>query len=251
MRIPVQMPVPFLLPEVSRLPGCPPGLEYLAAVDQLLVHQMFEIIELLLPYEQQNKYVIKNTMNQFVFLAVEESDLMQRCCCGARRAFEMSVKDYRSVEVMRFVRPLRCDCTLCFCCLQEMEVQAPAGTVIASIRMDFTFIFPVFSILDSNNNLVLKIRGPFCTQAICCEDVVFDIFAANGFTKLGLINKNYGGICREYFTDADNFTLIFPIDLDVKMKAALLGALILIDFTFFETDARSGEHNDLPGNLIN
>ncbi|KAH9374834.1 hypothetical protein HPB48_011135 [Haemaphysalis longicornis] len=74
------------------------------------------------PYEQQNKYVVKNTMGQFIFLAVEESDLLQRCCCGMRRAFEMKVLDYRNVEVLRFIRPLRCECTICFCCLQVCAV---------------------------------------------------------------------------------------------------------------------------------
>ncbi|KAH9365731.1 hypothetical protein HPB48_009608 [Haemaphysalis longicornis] len=76
------------------------------------------LFAVLLPYEQQNKYVIKNTMGQFVFVAVEESNLGQRCCVGTRRAFEMSVRDYRNFEVMRFVRPLKCDCACCFCCLQ-------------------------------------------------------------------------------------------------------------------------------------
>lgn len=32
----------------------------------------------------------------------------------------------------------------------------------------------------------------------------------------------------EMFTDADNFGLEFPMDLDVSMKAVLLGAAFLI-----------------------
>ena len=40
------------------------------------------------------------------------------------------------------------------------------------------------------------------------------------------------------FTDADNFGVTFPIDLDVKMKATLLGATILIDYVYFETHKR-------------
>ena len=36
------------------------------------------------------------------------------------------------------------------------------------------------------------------------------------------------------FTDADNFGINFPIDLDVKVKATLLGATFLIDFMYFE-----------------
>ena len=42
------------------------------------------------------------------------------------------------------------------------------------------------------------------------------------------------------FTDAQNFGLTFPIDLDVKMKATLLGATFLIDFMYFERGSNGG-----------
>ena len=43
------------------IPGCPPGLEYLTQIDQLLVKQQFEILESL--------YIAKNLL--FLFLAIE------------------------------------------------------------------------------------------------------------------------------------------------------------------------------------
>ena len=61
-------------------------------------------------------------------------------------------------------------------------------------------------------------------------------------------NKRYAqplGVVKEAFTDADNFSLTFPIDLDVKVKATLLGAVFLIDFMFFEK--KNNESNDAPG----
>jgi len=39
---------------------------------------------------------------------------------------------------------------------------------------------------------------------------------------------------REMFTDADNLGVSFPVDLDVRLKAVLIGAVFLIDFMFFE-----------------
>lgn len=239
----VQLPVPHLRPDVAPVPGCPPGLEYLCALNQVLVHQMIGVLELLVPHEQRNKYVVKNTMDQFIFLAVEECDLTDRACFCKRRPFDMRLLDYRKVPVLRFIRPLRCDSACCFCCLQELEVQAPKGTVIGSVRMDFSLIFPSFSILDSAENVVLKIKGPLCTLSFCCEDVVFEIFTADGATKLGHVIKVYAGFFQECCTDADNYSLVFPFDLDVKMKAVLLGALILIDYMYFEKEPRRRRHH--------
>lgn len=42
------------------------------------------------------------------------------------------------------------------------------------------------------------------------------------------------------FTNADTFGVTFPVDLDVKLKAALIGAVFLIDFMFFEQQQGGG-----------
>ncbi|KAI8484103.1 Phospholipid scramblase 3 [Branchiostoma belcheri] len=52
--------------------------------------------------------------------------------------------------------------------------------------------------------------------------------------QVGKISKQWSGLLKEAFTDADNLGIQFPMDLDVKVKATLLGALFLIDFMFFE-----------------
>lgn len=46
--------------------------------------------------------------------------------------------------------------------------------------------------------------------------------------SVGRISKQWGGLLREALTDADDFGLQFPVDLDVKVKAVLLGATFLI-----------------------
>lgn len=46
--------------------------------------------------------------------------------------------------------------------------------------------------------------------------------------SVGRISKQWTGYVQEYFTDADNFGIKFPQDLDVKIKAVLLGACFLI-----------------------
>ncbi|KAH7971116.1 hypothetical protein HPB49_018903 [Dermacentor silvarum] len=109
-----------------------------------------------------------------------------------------------------------------------MDVQDASGATMGSLRMECTMIYAKFSVLDSEKNVVLLIKGPLCTSSICCNDVVFDILATDGVTKLGAITKVWTGMLRETFSDADNFAVTFPLDLDVKIKAVLIGAVFLI-----------------------
>lgn len=60
------------------------------------------------------------------------------------------------------------------------------------------------------------------------------MLSADGQNQVGRISKQWTGLVKEAFTDADNFGITFPMDLDVKMKAVVLGACFLIDFMFFE-----------------
>jgi len=54
------------------------------------------------------------------------------------------------------------------------------------------------------------------------------VLSSDGSRQVGVISKQWSGIAREAFTDADVFGISFPMDLDVKMKAVMLGACFLI-----------------------
>ena len=42
------------------------------------------------------------------------------------------------------------------------------------------------------------------------------------FFEVGKISKQWTGVMKEAFTDADNFGVNFPVDLDVKVKSKQL-----------------------------
>ena len=54
------------------------------------------------------------------------------------------------------------------------------------------------------------------------------VLSADGDVQVGKISKQWSGLIKEAFTDTDNFGVSFPADLDVRMKATLLGAVFLI-----------------------
>lgn len=218
--------------------GVPPGLEYLTQIDQILIHQKVELLEALIGFETNNQYEIKNSLGQKIYKAKEKNDCCTRNCCGSLRSFDMKIKDNMDREVIRLIRPFRCVSCWCPCCLQEMEVQAPPGTTIGYVKQDWHPFLPKFTIQGPNKENLLKLEGP-CFACNCCGDVNFELKGKDDQT-IGRISKQWSGLLKEVFTDTDNFGIQFPLDLDVKLKAVLMGACFLIDFMFFE---KVGEAN--------
>jgi len=237
--------VPWM-PMPQNVPQCPPGLEYLTTIDQLLVHQKVELLEAFVGFESKNKYEIKNTMGQRVYLAAEDTGCCNRNCCGTHRPFDIQIIDNYSNEVMHLNRDLRCDTCWCPCCLQKVEVTAPPGNVIGYVEQAWSIGRPKYNICDASGETVLKVAGP-CFTCNMCGDVEFQIFTKEGDVQIGEIRKQWTGLVKEAFTDADNFGVTFPLDLDVKVKATLIGAIFLIDFMFFEKT--NNKESDGPGML--
>nr|XP_019951208.1 PREDICTED: phospholipid scramblase 2-like [Paralichthys olivaceus] len=219
--------------------GLPPGLEYLTQIDQILIHQKVELLEAFIGFETNNQYEIKNSLGQKIYKAKEKNDCCTRNCCGSLRSFDMKIKDNMDREVIRLIRPFRCVSCWCPCCLQEMEVQAPPGTTIGYVKQDWHPFLPRFSIQGANKETLMKLEGP-CFACNCCGDVNFELKGKDGDKPIGRISKQWSGLLKEVFTDTDNFGIQFPLDMDVKMKAVLMGACFLIDFMFFE---KVGEAN--------
>uniref|UniRef100_A0A8C4SVX0 Phospholipid scramblase n=1 Tax=Erpetoichthys calabaricus TaxID=27687 RepID=A0A8C4SVX0_ERPCA len=174
------------MPAPSRPIGCPPGLEYLTQIDQVLIHQQIELAEVIFGLQFNNKYEIKNSLGQKIFFAAEENDFCNRCCCGPLRSF----------------------------------LHAPPGTPIGYVVQNWHPFIPKFTIQNENREPVLKYR----VHAVVA-DVVLSL---DGNSEVGMITKQWGGILREAYTNADNFGVQFPMDLDVKVKAVMLGACFLI-----------------------
>ncbi|XP_071293773.1 phospholipid scramblase 1 isoform X3 [Agelaius tricolor] len=184
-------------------------------------------------FEENNKYELKNALGQRVYFAAEDTDCLTRNCCGPSRPFTMRITDNLGREVIRLHRPLRCSACCCPCCLQELEVQAPPGTIVGYVVQNWHVCLPKFTIQDEKRKDILKINGP-CVVCRCCEDIHFEVMSLDETCPVGRISKQWTGMVREMFTDTDNFGISFPMDLDVKMKAVMIGACFLIDFMFFE-----------------
>lgn len=223
---------------------CPPGLEYMTQVDNLIVKQTVELLEAFTGYETNNKYAVTNVMDQRCYYAVEDSNCCNRNCCGPIRAFSMKILDNSAQEVMHIERNLRCTSCWFPCCLQSMDVYAPPGKLIGRVEQGWSAAYPVFHIVDDRGDTQLTVKGPCCTCSIC-GDVEFDVTDRRTGGE-GKITKQWSGFAKETFTDADVFGVRFPPQLEVRTKATLLAATFLIDFMFFERKGNKRK-NDAPG----
>lgn len=178
------------------IPNCPPGLEYLTTIDQLLVKQKVELLEAFTGFETNNKFTIKNSLGQKVsvsatnsqilmlnaychwinkvYWAVEENDCCTRNCCGPARPFDMKIMDIYKNQVIHLNRPLACSSCWFPCCLQTMDVSAPPGNIIGRIEQEWSLCYPSFAIKNQNGETVLRIEGPLCTFSLC-GDVEFKV----------------------------------------------------------------------------
>lgn len=149
------------------IPNCPPGLEYLASIDQLLVQQKVEFWEVFTGFETNNKFKIKNSLGQDIFWAAEDTDCCTRQICGSFRPFDMKILDIYKNEVIHLYRPFAC-------CLSSIEVAAPPGNFIGRIEQEWSFCSQQFSVKNHNDETVLRIEGPFCVIS-CCGDIDFSV----------------------------------------------------------------------------
>ncbi|KAK1343670.1 hypothetical protein QTO34_014223 [Cnephaeus nilssonii] len=143
-------------------------------LDLIVVHQQVELLGMILGTETVNKYEIKNSLGQRIYFAVEESICFNRTFCSTLRSCTLRITDNSGREVITVNRPLRCDSCWCPCYLQELEIQAPPGTIVGYVAQKWDPFLPKFTIQNANKEDILKIVGP-CATCGCFGDVDFEV----------------------------------------------------------------------------
>ncbi|CAF1153711.1 unnamed protein product [Rotaria sordida] len=217
------------------------GIEYLKTIDSLVVKHMFSCMEAWTGIAMQAKYGIFNEKGEQIFLALEESSCCQRVWCTNTRAFVLHIFDNNNQELIQIRREFTCCSGCCWCgscpsCMQEVVVESPPGNVIGIIKQEGSSWRMNYVIKDAREQPILTIIGPCCIcdgpYSCCCENK-FTLFGSDRTTEIGAIYKKYSGFCKEAFTSSDVFSMHVPINMDVKAKMLVLGALFLIDFMNF------------------
>ncbi|KAH9519332.1 Phospholipid scramblase 1, partial [Bulinus truncatus] len=236
------------MPTIQSIPNCPKGLEYLTQLDQVLIKQEVHMLEVMLNWECNNKYKIVNNQGQQCYYAFEKSNACARQFCGAKRGFKIHVADNNKEKLFTIKRPFKCCggfnwCAGIRCCQDEISVYGKDGTQYGYVRQACSFWKPHYTILDHNKDPKFEIWGPCCPCTVCNQNIEFPVRTFETETVVANITKQWSGLFQEYFTDADNFGISFPMDLDVKLKATLMGCVFLIDFMYFENNQQNQNHH--------
>lgn len=230
----------------GQIAGFPPAIAYLGSLDQLIVKQKKELMEILTGFEMANKYNVFNSMRQQVFFVAEESETCERMCCAPNRGFQLHVLDNGNQEVARFSREFAYCKGCCWCadgeCGWQVKVECPPGNFLGYIKQRTSKCAPHYSIHDRNNTHMFTIWGPCCIcQDICCpDDVEFPIMTPDLQKRIGCVAKQWRGCCAEALSDADTFSVTFPMDLAIEIKILMFGACFMVDYMNFEGGGGGG-----------
>ncbi|KIH62505.1 Scramblase [Ancylostoma duodenale] len=102
------------------------------------------------------------------------------------------------------------------CCGSECTVEAPPGNAIGTVKQRCAFCASALDMKDADDEVILRVKGPCCCVMCGCQDKEFPdrsplVDTATG-ENIGYITKKWGGFVGEAYTDANLFSVTFPLD---------------------------------------
>lgn len=195
-------------------------MEKLESVDTLVISQEKNWTEITTGFEARNKYNILDSSGSLMYLAAEwKGSFWTRIILQSIRPFTIYIMAPDGSRVLILQRKFR----FYFHKLGIFDVDwNPLGTV----QRRFSFLRRHYSVLGKSGHELFHLFGPIL------HPWTFIIRIPG--QEIGKITKKWSGFFKESFTNADNFGVTFPVDMDVTWKSLLLGAVFLIDFVHFE-----------------
>ena len=187
---------------------------------ELVVRQEVERLEAFTGLETENQYSVSTPEGDQLLYAYEESDSMGRIFLNSHRPLSIHIVDVNEEPVLTASRSF-------FWYLSHLHVQDGAGREVGSLQRRFSVLTRRFDIKDSAGVLLAEIRGR--------------LFRPNTFMvykdteEIARITKQWSGIGREAFTDADTFRVQMDTSkCEEDFALLILASSIAIDLDFFE-----------------
>ncbi len=197
---------------------------------QFTVQQQTSVAEAVMEsmdIERENSYKVLDDIGRELFFAQEEVEhgFFFKSFLNSARPFTISVLPTNGKQGIRVRRPFRFY-------FHEASVELLDGKPVGKITKKFSILSRKYSVTTPGGAEKFTLTGPLFkpwTFYINYQD-----------RRIGSIKKNWSGLLKEALTQADNFTVQFPMQIHVGHKLLLLGAVFLIDFVHFEKGPSKG-----------
>jgi len=197
--------------------------KFFEGVSTYLIQQVKEWGEILVGFETKNKYEILSTEQQQIGFMAEKSQgflaVLARQFFRSHRPLEVVVYNADREIVMKLSRKF-------FFFFSDLTITDKNGLLIGHVHRRFGVLYKKYDLCDARNIVFSTIKSPLWRLW------KFPVYDSMG-NEVGAIKKNWGGLLKEMFTDADKFQVDFPAWENEK-KAVIFAAAVSIDFDFFD-----------------
>ncbi|MDX1977891.1 MAG: phospholipid scramblase-related protein [Pseudanabaenaceae cyanobacterium bins.68] len=202
-------------------------IDTLVQAKQIYVRQQVEIGELF-GYETRNRYGIQTQAGREFCYCKEPQrgwqDSLARLYLGHWRTFDLVATDNLSRPVFRIHHPWHW-------LLHRGQVFDQRDRYVGCIQQQFGWWNRKLVGFDANGTRIFSLRSPLW------QPWHFPLTQAG--RPIALINKQWSGLAKEMFTDADHFQIEFiASSLNFDRKLLILASALLIDLMYFERKAR-------------
>ena len=227
----------------------------LASCPSILIRQEPEFLEAVLGCEEPNIYhVFGNSPYgyKYLFKCFEQSECCERYFCpSGKREFNMDIIHCNSFEQLgmgynqpfaNFNKPFMCACG-CFCRPEITITINSTKNVVGKATHIWTCCDPTFECYDAKGLLKYIVTASCCQCILLCPGMIgksyagqFDILDPSNNQPIGSIIKEPATF-SEMVTDADSYTVNFPVNANAFDKLLLMGLTILADYQYFESNS--------------
>ena len=256
------------------------GLGFLSDIDGLFIQQKLELFEAVTGCDTKNRYHItpipRNSIPDPVppewikhfreqaaktplLKAKEESDCLERVCCPMFRAFNMDFQDGQGTTFFAIHRPFKCsfNTPCCNLCPQELTLYDANSQRVAHAREEFKCCWWFTrSFVTETDRTQYHIQAPECSSSRGCnvcapscfnESYDMDVYDAHEDKIVSHAANVWPGCNCGGITERSNLLLRFPADATPQQRAALVAALMLVEFAHFEW--KKGDNNGGGGGV--
>ena len=187
---------------------------------EIVVRQQVEVLEVFTGFETANRYVVSTPEGEQLLYAYEESGWLSRQFLKTHPPLTLQVIDNERQTLLSASRSF-------FWFLSHLHVRDGVGRPVGSLRRQFAFLKRRFLLEDASGNPIAEVQGKLFRPNTF-------MFYVHG-SEVARVTKQWGGIMREAFSDADTFKVQQDPGLDQDLSLLVLATAFAVDLDFFES----------------